>query len=277
MAAWLLLLVLPGAAIPWNAAAQDESSSLPTFEVSTVRPNNTGARASNLNFGTDEIRSSNLPILFLLQYAYKLNAGSTDQIIGAPTWISSVPFDIVAKMDSETAARIEKMPPGERDTALRRMVQGLLADRFQLKVHHESREIPVFALTVAKGGSKLTAVSGSPIDPSKPRGANDWTGLRNRDGFVEGRDASLKMLVDSLSWKPEIGGRLVVDETGLQGNYNFTLRWTPDDRQSAADPAQGMGSSIFTALEEQLGLKLESKKAPVDCIVIDHVERPSAN
>lgn len=273
----MLLLALPGTVLPWNAAAQDNSSSLPAFDVSTVRPNNTGARASHLDFGADEVRSSNLPLIFLLQDAYNLNSGSTDQIVGTPAWISSMPFDITAKMDSETAARIGKMPPDERLATLRRMMQGLLADRFQLKIHHESREIPVFALKVAKGGPKLTAVSESPIDPSKPRGADDWAGLRNREGLVEGRDASIKMLVDSLSWKPEIGDRLVVDETGLQGKYSFTLRWAPDSGQSAADLSEGTGPSIFAALDEQLGLKLEAKKSRVDCIVIDHVEQPSPN
>jgi uncharacterized protein (TIGR03435 family) len=275
--AWLLIWVSMGAVIQRKAAAQDTVSTSLAFEVSTVRPNNSGTRSSNLNFETDAIRSVNLPLIFLLQYAYNLNAGSSDQIIGAPAWLSSVPFDITAKMDDETSSRISKMPNEERDATLRLMIRELLADRFKLKIHHESKELAVFALKVVRDGPKLTSAVAPPIVPPKPRRPDDWTGLHNRDGLMQGRDASMKMLVDALSWKPEVGGRLVVDQTGLQGNYNFALRWTPDSGRSAADNPGESGPSLFTALQEQFGLKLESKKAPVDCIVIDHVEQPTPN
>jgi uncharacterized protein (TIGR03435 family) len=260
-------------------AAQDKAASPPTFEVSTVKPGNPAERSSNLNFGKDAIRSTNLPLLFLLQYAYKLNSGSTDQIVGAPPWMSSLRFDINAKMSEETATRIGKMSYDDADATLRLMLQGLLADRFQLRVHHETRELPVMALMIAKNGSKLTVATMQPAtDSSKPHGPDDWTGLHNpRDGLMEGRDAPIAMMVNALSWKPEIGGRLVVDQTGLKGNYNFTLSWTSDSGGVRADNPNESEPSLFTALQEQLGLKLESKKAPVDCIVIDTVEQPAPN
>jgi bla regulator protein blaR1 len=267
-----------GAALQLSAVAQNVPASSPAFEVSTVKPSSPDARSSNLNLGSDLLRASNLPVLFLLQYAYNLNSGSTDQIVGAPSWISTMRFDLTAKMSNEGFAMIGAMKPDMRDAAQRRMMQELLADRFQLRVHHESRELAVLSLTVAKNGSKLAVVSQEPVvEPSKPRGPNDWSGLHNAEGLVEGRGASITMLINSLSWKPEVGGRLVVDETGLQGKYDFTLRWNPEYGDSSDSKSDGTGASLFTALQEQLGLKLVSKKSAVDCIVIDHVEQPTPN
>jgi uncharacterized protein (TIGR03435 family) len=214
--------------------------------------------------------------MFLLKFAFNLNGGSDDQILGAPPWVSSLPLDIRAKADEETAARIAGMPSDERIATTRKMVQTLLADRFQLKVHHESRELPVLALTIAKSGSKLTPVSDTPA--SSGTGAGSWTGLHNpKAGETEGRDVSVALLVNALSSKPEIGGRLVVDETGLTGKYSFKLTWAPEDLHAAVNDAGAGGPSLFTAIQEQLGLKLETRKAPVDCVVIDHIERPSPN
>lgn len=248
-------------------------STAPTFEVSTVRPGDPDARSSNLDLGDDRIRSSNLPLIFLLQFAFDLNAGSKDQIIGAPSWISSVPFEINAKMDEQTATRVQKMSADERIATLRQMVRTLLADRFQLKVHHERRELPVLALKVTKRGTRLM-----PAMESSPVSREHWSGLRNpARGRMEGRDVPVSLLVNALSSKPEIGGRLVVNQTELKGKYDFTLTWAPQNEHSATDSMGESSPTLFTALEEQLGLKLESTKAPVDCIVIDRVEPPSPN
>jgi uncharacterized protein (TIGR03435 family) len=145
----------------------------------------------------------------------------------------------------------------------------------QLKVHHENRDLPILALTVAKGGSKLMPVGDT--HTTNATGADSWAGLHNpRAGETEGRDVPVALLVGALNSKPEIGGRLVVDETGLTGKYNFKLTWAPEDRHTAMDTGVD-GPSLFTAIQEQLGLKLETKKAPLDCVVIDHVEHPSPN
>jgi uncharacterized protein (TIGR03435 family) len=117
------------------------------------------ANAQNLDLETDAILSSNLPVMSLLKFAFNLNGGSDDQVIGVPSWVSSLPFDIRAKVDEEAAARIAEMSTDDRIATMRKVVQMLLADRFQLKVHHESRELRVLALMIAKGGSKLTAIS----------------------------------------------------------------------------------------------------------------------
>jgi uncharacterized protein (TIGR03435 family) len=164
------------------------------------------------------------------------------------------------------------MSPDERMTTLREMVRALLEERFQLKVHPETRELPVLALTIAKGGSKLLPARHA-AGSSQAHEPDDWQGLRNpRRGRTVGHSATMQMLVNALSSKSEIGGRLVIDQTGLKGEYNFDLTWTPDD---GADSAAG--PSLFAALQEQLGLRLQSTRAPVDCIVIDHVEQPSPN
>jgi uncharacterized protein (TIGR03435 family) len=263
--------------VGWCSIAHAQKlATTPAFEVSTVRPSSQDAQESNLNLGPDGIRSSNLPVIFLLKFAFNLNAGSNDQIVGAPPWLSSLPFDIHAKVGEETAARLADMPTDERIAATRNMIRALLADRFGLRVHYESRKLSVLALTVTKGGSKLTPTNDKPA--SETPGADAWTGLHNPGaGQTEGRDVPVALLVNALSSKPEIDGRLVVDETGLTGKYSFKLIWTPEDPHAATGEAGAGGPSLFTALQEQLGLKLEARKAPVDCVVIDHIEQPSPN
>jgi uncharacterized protein (TIGR03435 family) len=260
-------------------AATPVTAGPPSFEVATIRPGDPHARSSGLNLGGDGIELVSMPLNFLLKFAYNLNAGSDDQIVGAPSWVSSTPFYIHAKEDEALAAKIDKMSPDERVATLRRMTQALLADRFHLKLHHETRELPVLALTVAKGGPKLTLVTASNAnDGTAPATPDDWKGLHNPGrGKTEGRDVPIKLLADTLSWQSEIGGRLVIDATGLQGNYNFKLNWTPDNASTRVGDSDAGGPSLFAALQEQLELKLESRKAPVDCIVIDHVEMPSGN
>ncbi len=261
------------------ANAQQAPPTTLAFDVSTVRPSSADAQGANLNLGSDSIQSSNLPVMFLLKFAFNLNGGSDDQIIGSPSWVSSRRFDIRAKVDEATAARLNGMTQDERVATLRKMMQALLADRFKLQVHHETRELPVMALTIAKGGPRLTQVSDAPVRAAA--GASTpatWSGLHNpRAGETEGRDVPIALLASALSDKGEIGGRLVVDDTGLTGKYNFKLLWTPEDRDAAPDAPGAGGPSLFTALKEQLGLMLVSKRAPVDCVVIDHIEQPSPN
>jgi uncharacterized protein (TIGR03435 family) len=149
-------------------------------------------------------------------------------------------------------------------------LRSLLADRFGLVVHYETREHSVYFLTVAKNGSKLSEVVGATAAPHK----HEWRG--HSQGFA----VPIDMLVSTLS---NATPTLVVDKTGLTGRYDYTLDWTPEIQgapaNSDADPlkTQGSGPSIYTAVREQLGLQLVSGKAPVDMVVVDHVERPSKN
>jgi len=215
----------------------------------------------------------------MLQFVYDLNSGSDRQIVDAPKWVGAARFDIDARPDAETIAELDKLPTVQRTQQMKAMVRGLLADRFHLRVHQDTREFAVNALVVARSGAKLTPAPDPGGDRSPP-GPNDWEGLRNPSrGHTVGHTTTIQTLVNLLNTEPELAGRLIVDDTGLKGEYNFDLKWTPE-RAMDASPAGGAEltwPSLFTALQEQLGLKIESTKAPVDCIVIDHVEQPSPN
>jgi uncharacterized protein (TIGR03435 family) len=143
-------------------------------------------------------------------------------------------------------------------------MQALLADRFQLRVRRESREMNVYHMIIAKGGHKL----------KEQLGEGNSNVYGSRAGELIAERAPLKLLVANLTG---MVGRPVYDQTGLNGRYDFTLQWTPDMVAGGGSPSSGSGDSIFTALQEQLGLKLEPKKGPVDVIVIEGAEKPSAN
>ena len=145
------------------------------------------------------------------------------------------------------------------------MLQALLADRFGLKVHQETRQLPIYALVVAKGGPRF--------QPSKINGTTVSNG--HAQITVTGSDHTVALLAEQLS---RTLGRVVVDKTGLDGRYELSLKWTPDDAPGGAGTAPAdTGPSIFTAIQEQLGLKLESQKGPVPILVVDHIDLPSQN
>lgn len=196
----------------------------------------------------------------LLFVAYSIRLSSS--IPGMPRWGNSAHFDIDAKADDATTEAMGKLSEKELSNQAQRMLRALLADRFQLKVHTETRERPVYSLVIAKSGFKLT-----PTSPSeKPSGNYSWG-----NGEIEVRNGPIASLVFCLS--EGIAGRNVIDKTGLTGNYDIDLKWTPDDQEGTSDA----GPTLFTALEEQLGFKLVPSKGPIDTFVIDHVEKPSEN
>jgi len=188
------------------------------------------------------------------------------QIVGGPSWLGSDRYDITAKPEGAATSDQVKV-----------MMQALLKDRFQLQFHRETKELPTYALVVAKGGPKVHAseeVSGS----DKPKGMRRQ--MMGRGQFtLEG--APMSAFAEQLA---RVLGRSVIDKTGLTGNYDVKLEYTPDDtgmmkgpREDAPAPADASGISIFTALQDQLGLKLESTKGPVEILVIDRAEKPSEN
>jgi len=197
-------------------------------------------------------------LLGLLFNAYPIKPNVT--IPGMPGWGNSSLFDVEAKADDETAVAMVKLPREDEWKQEQLMLQALLADRFKLRVHHETREGPVYQLVVAKGGFKL-----KDAPDSEHEGGYSWG-----NGEIQVRKGPIGSLAFSLS---DLLGRTVIDKTGLTGKYDIALKWTPDEQQSADDA----GPSLFTALEEQLGLKLEPAKGPVDVFIIDHVEKPSEN
>lgn len=241
---------------------------LPTFAVSTVKPSSPDEVGSNLNFNGDGVQWLNTTLIEIVQFAYHLDPGTDQQILRAPAWMGTKRFDVNAREDEATIERLKVMSFDDRTAALRQMTQELLRERFQLGTHLESRVLPVLVLIVAKGGPKLAA--GGPVQDPK-----HWAGLHfDGHGHIEGRNTVLQPFVNVLGMTREVGGRHVVDETGLHGAYDFKLQWAPEESNGSAD---AQGPSLFTALEEQLGLRLASGKAPVACVAIDHVEPPTPN
>jgi len=221
----------------------------PAFDAASIKPSAPGAIGSTYGFQKGGINVHNGTLKGLIEMAY----GVRDfQISGGPGWLDSAQYNIVAKGPDEPVA------------AMRLRVQSLLAERFGLQFHRETREIAEYALTLGKNGSKLARASSET--------ASGPAGIHMTCGQMTGTHAGISGLTVYLS---RLFDRPVVDRTALTGVYDFQLRWTPDT--ACADGAGTDGPSIFTAVQEQLGLKLETIRGPMEMIVVDRAERASAN
>ncbi len=270
-------------------SSQTPSAPLPSFEVASIKPNRSEALWISTRFLPGRFTETGMTAKQLIALAYDVR---DFQVSGGPSWISSDKYDIEAKEPDSLADELPKLLPDQRREKLGLMIQSLLADRFELKVSHGTKDLSVYALVVAKNGPKLQEAK--PGD-TYPNGIKDADGrpvgqariMQMGRGQLTGQGLPIASLVRVLSQQL---GRTVVDQTGLKGNYDFTLQWTPDQSQAipmgpeggkpateSAPPPDSSGPSIFTAIQEQLGLKLEPTKGPVDIIVIDHIERPSEN
>lgn len=229
-------------------------TSTPTFEVATIRatgPSSDGHTHINYPPG-DRFSATNITLLALMQWAYDM---PEKQILEGPTWLTSTRFDFQAKADSDQMKGLT----AEQDRDLkRRMVQGLLAERFHLRVHRETRTLPAYDLVLAKGGAKLQL--------TKSNGKSIGTGRTH----FNGEGLSMILIAEELS---RIAGRVVVDKTNLTDRYDFKLQWASDD----APATDNSVPSLFTAVQEQLGLKLEPAKEAATVLIVDHVEPPTAN
>lgn len=217
------------------------------FDVASIKPSEPGSPVSDSLY-TDRsggFHVENYPLRRIILFAYDLRDFA---LIAAPGWIDAARYDIVAKSDSAQAD----------DGQFRERVQSLLASRFGLVAHRETRQLTSYELTVAKGGVKLKAVT-------MP---GEQLGFRGSAGHNRGFAVTMPMFAKELE---RLMGRPVLDRTGLDGKYDYVLEWAPDSEAASSGP------TIFTALQEQLGLRLESVKAPVDTLVIDRIERPSPN
>jgi bla regulator protein blaR1 len=257
-AALLVSLVFPACNLGQDTAA------VPTFDAASVRP---GApddvRGSTFEFPPGGLKVTNGTLIGLIESAFEVR---DFQILGAPGWAKSDRYNIVARSASDDRS--------VEISATRRKLQNLLSQRFQLKAHRETRDLPIYVLTTGKGGPKLKEGSAS----------NTSAGIQRTCGQMTGTRASMANLTTYLSREL---GRPVEDRTSLSGRYDFHVDWTPDSGACAGSaPDDGSpgaavspmgGPSLFTALQEQLGLKLESTKGPVEVIVIDSVEKPDAN
>jgi uncharacterized protein (TIGR03435 family) len=197
------------------------------------------------------------------------------QIIGAPSWVNEREWEVEAKTDDAETQKLKAMNKAETQAERCLLLQSLLAERFKLVVHHETRMEPGFALIVATGGPRFKEAS-----PSPP-GQTPKPPIIMGNGILTFNGLPIERLAAALS---QVMGRTVVDKTGLTRNYEFTIPWTQSEFEvtpnTSTDNANGngdSGTSILTVLPERLGLRLESVKVPTDVIVIDHVEAPSPN
>jgi uncharacterized protein (TIGR03435 family) len=285
----LAILMIPVAFTPAHAKssqAQATSFNLSDFkfEVASIKPAKNPEGGWGLNNTSDGIRGMNIPLMFLVKNAYGIY--EDHRYLGAPNWINSDQYDLEAKMERSVAEQFGKLARAQRIAAEQHMLQVLLEERFNLKAHRETKEFPVYFLVIAKGGSKLQEPKPNPNDPSADMGV--WGGGGTREG-VTTMTAHIVPIEQLVSQLTAIVDRTVVDKTGLTGRYDLTLKYTPEYialRSSTATASEGQpapsgsdptGTSIFKALQDQLGLKLESGKGPVEIIVIDHIERASGN
>jgi bla regulator protein blaR1 len=288
----LLLFGWPASGTWASAQILHATGDRPAFEVATIKPwqrtpsppppDGTTAPVKVMKISpgdpgppppTDRLHLI-LPISVLITSAYNLPAGSESRIIGGPDWLRQDidQFEIQAKIEGSEYAAMQKMTPAQQRERVALMEQSLLADRFRLKVHFETREIPVYALEVARSGAKL-----NPAKNKEPSGLSTLGNAQGNEMTAIG--VTLEQFAVSPLLTGSADGRPVLDQTGLQGPFDFTLKWTPDPLVASA-AAKGAGAdapSFFTAIREQLGLLLVPSKAPVEVIVIDHIQQPSAN
>jgi uncharacterized protein (TIGR03435 family) len=286
------------------AQAPQEPAGGWAFEVASIKPNNSGDGRVMMQTQPGRMTMTNVPLKLLIRQAYQLQ---DSQIVGGPNWISSDHFDVIAKMPEGFQPTPGPPNPAAGPTPVQLMIRALLADRFKLAVHNETKELPIYALVLARSDGKLgpqikksetdcaavmAAARGRgpgamPPPPGGPgRGGDNMPcGMRIGPGALTMGGSPLSQFAQSLGM---FAGRIVLDRTGLAGAYDINLTWTPDQMPrpagggdqpplingAAVDPN---GPSLFTAVQEQLGLKLDSQRGPVETLVIDRAEKPVEN
>ncbi|HEX4809984.1 MAG TPA: TIGR03435 family protein [Bryobacteraceae bacterium] len=265
----------------------------PAFEVASIKLETSDSHEIMLNVDQNgTFRAAGIPLEMIIEEAYGVRAY---QIADAPSWLSSEHYSVEAKLDDSGADEMRKFSSAQRKDRVMLMVRGLLEERCKLTLRHGMKELPFYVLVVTKNGPKFHDGNAGPVDLSlaSAKGPNGEQ-LPQGGVWVTGRGkmvvtgASIGGFAEVLSRRL---GQTVLDRTGLKGTYYFKLEWTPEPRQGdsfggspglgpTAVPAPFPDSnrpSLFTAIQEQLGLKLESQKGPVEVIAIDHVEKPSEN
>jgi len=252
------------------------------FEVASVKMNKSGlaGKVSIQTLPGGRFSAENVTLRQLIRNAYMLQ---DVQIAGGPKWLDEERFDIVAKAGGDGLGDPFVAEQTREPSRWQMMLRALLTDRFKLMAHREPRELPYYALLVSRrDGGFGPSLKRSDVDCATPDGPQHC-GLRLMPGNMTANSASMTQLANSLS---AFVGRIVFDRTELPGNFDFTLKWTPDqipaglERKAAAmnlPPIDPNGPSIFTAVQEQLGLKLDAVKGPIDVLVIDRAEHPTEN
>jgi uncharacterized protein (TIGR03435 family) len=234
-------------------------SQQPEFEVASVKPTSASPNAgSNFNrMAGGGIHAINVTLKELILFAYDLR---DQQLIGASGWMDSERYDVMAKPTENDNPTGEKRSFDEDFRGVRLRMRAVLSNRFMLAIHPETREMPIYALMVAKGG------------PHLQESKSDGLTINNRKGLVICKKVTMKQFADrSLTYKL---GRTVVDKTGLTGEFDFEVKFLADESATSTDSS---APDFLTALREQLGLRLEPQRGPVEVYVVDHAEKASAN
>jgi uncharacterized protein (TIGR03435 family) len=277
-----LLTLALAIALTSNAQTSPQTQSKFEYEVASIKPDLSNNGNSSTNNPSDGFVATNATLATLIQSAYGI---LNFQLVGGPDWINSERYVVDAKMDAETADALQKLNLEDRLLARHQMLQALLADRLKLTTHRETRDLPVYFLVIAKNGSKLhQAKSGDAYENGlKSRGGTMGQGMSSNSNRFTTSITDQGMPIASLL--PLLGrplGRPVLDKTGLTGNFDFTLKFaverpSPDATMNGGPIPDADAPFLLEAIQQQLGLKLESGKGPVEVIVIDHIERPSGN
>jgi uncharacterized protein (TIGR03435 family) len=250
---------------PAPPAARMAASATPAFEVATIKPSDPATQGQIVTLRGTEVITTNETVRDLINLAYWLHP---KQVTGGPAWMESEKYDMAGKPDAPGQPSVDQM---------KMMIQKLLADRFQLKFHFEKRDLPAYAVMITKTGAKIIK------SQDDPKGYPGWSFRRTAAGtaltFRNSPMSQVSAILQNFLDKP------VVDESGLSERYDFTVTFTLDPAQmtrlgGAPTPAAenpDAAPDVFTAFQQQLGLKLEATKAPVDVMVIDKVEKPSEN
>jgi bla regulator protein blaR1 len=251
---WMLTPLVLAASVTSTWAQQPPSSTtLPDFSIVSIK-RSAGTGQSGILYTDDGLVARNAPLLIAIRLAYSRIKSADGEFVAVPEWVRTEPYDIDAKVDVSAVESFRKLSYAEKNS----MLQRLLAEQFKLKLHEQSKEQPGYNLVVAKSGTKL-----KPSDPGPGVTLFDSHEMKAKGYAVASFVVPLTQIV----------GRTVQDKTGLLGHYDFTLDWAS---QATSDPADS-GPSIFSALEEQLGLRLVPAKVQVKILAIDHVEKPQAN
>jgi uncharacterized protein (TIGR03435 family) len=289
----LLLIVLGMAVVAIPMLSQSPGAARPSFEVASIKPSDPGQRGSSImNQPGGRLVIRAVPLRALMTFAYRVR---DFQVSGGPGWVGTDRWDMEARAEEGSITPPTGLPDPNTPDPMAIRLQSLLEDRFQLKLHRETRDLPIYELSIAKGGSKMKLSEDQtpyqppergapPPPPMQPGGAMPRFSMRMGRGNLEGVAMDIPNIVQAFSSQ---FGRTVVDKTGLKGLYDLKLQWTPDlaalggpagpGGPEAAPPIDPNGPSIFTAIQEQLGLKLDSTKGPVDVLVIDSVQKPTEN
>lgn len=284
------------------ALSAAQAAELPSFDVISVKPNNPadGTARANFPLGPGDVyvtnggyfTASGFPLVTYISFAYRIMGNDLQAVLAQlPGWVTTDRFDIQARTDGD--------PKKDTKDQMRLMMRSLLADRFKLSTHYETRQVSVLALTLQKPGKTgpqlrahpadvtcttvLSADPGGTVAGGYPAQCGGMLQLASPNGRIRDGASNVTMpFIGNLMTMMGNLGRPVVDQTGLSGTFDFVIEWTPEVNNGLApgadaEPLDAAGPSFLDALKNQLGLKLESRKAPAEFLVIDHVERPSGN